>query len=183
MNTQEAILKVLAFSDGFSSLNETLLTEVRTKTGKCSESELRTALESLREAGRLSFKIFKNPESQWWELKNPLVERLNQENLFDKYFSWWNESRPSYTKRNEWLEKRGIPSENELLVELHESIEAEDWLVRKAIDARSALDAHLPRYLDEKVRFALLDQKFSEVMGAIDNRGKRYNLEASLAKA
>lgn len=110
-----------------------------------------------------------------------LAVRLKRADLFDEYFSWWLQERPSFSDRLEWLEKHECTASAGALHRLHRSPEAGQWRSAEAAKARAVMDATLPKDIDDTIRKALLDQRFNAVMGELSHKElmDHYMVEAS----
>jgi hypothetical protein len=99
-----------------------------------------------------------------------LAARLKRADLFDEYFAWWLQERPSFACRLEWLEKHGCTGTAGALHRLHRSSEAAQWRMAEAAKARAVMDANLPPDIDITIRKALLDQRFNAAMGELSHK-------------
>jgi hypothetical protein len=99
-----------------------------------------------------------------------LSARLKKLGIFEEYFAWWLQARPSFAERLEWLEERQCPASAGAVHRLHRSPEAAAWRAAEASAARAAMEANLPADLDATIRKALLDQRFSAVMGDLSHK-------------
>lgn len=99
-----------------------------------------------------------------------LAIRLKRLDLFDEYFSWWLQERPSFADRQEWLDKHECSASAGALHRLHRSPEAAQWRTAEAAKARAVMDANLPKDIDTTIRKALLDQRFNAVMGELSHK-------------
>lgn len=98
-----------------------------------------------------------------------LAARLKRAEIFDEYFGWWLSQRPSFAERLEWLDLHGCATTAGALSRLHRSSEASVWRMAEAAKAREVMDKNLPKDLDETIRKALKDARFSEVLGEISH--------------
>ena len=99
-----------------------------------------------------------------------LAARLKRLSLFDEYFSWVFSQRPSFAARMEWLDKNNCSASAGALHRLHRSSEAGVWRAAEAAKARAVMDSTLPKDIDQTIRKALLDRRFSEVMGELTHK-------------
>jgi hypothetical protein len=99
-----------------------------------------------------------------------LAAKLQRAGLFDEYFAWWLQERPSIPDRKEWLEKAEMPHSNDAISNLHKSPEAAMWRNAAAAKARAAMEAGLPKNIDSLIRKSLLDQRFNHVMGELSHK-------------
>jgi hypothetical protein len=99
-----------------------------------------------------------------------LAARLKRLDLFDEYFGWCFAQRPSFADRLEWLDQHACSTTAGALSRLHRSPEASVWRTAEAAKARKVMDKTLPKDIDQTIRKALLDARFSEVMGELSHK-------------
>ncbi len=112
-----------------------------------------------------------------------LAARLKRAGLFDEYFCWVFSERPSFSDRLEWLEKHSCSTSAGAVHRLHRSPEAAVWRSAEAAKARRAMEANLPKDLEETFRKSLLNARFNEVMGELSHKEMmdHYQLELDSA--
>lgn len=112
-----------------------------------------------------------------------LAARLKRAGIFDEYFCWVFGERPSFADRLEWLEKHGCSTSAGAVHRLHRSPEAAVWRTAEAAKARKAMEANLPKDLEETFRKSLLNARFNEVMGELSHKEMmdHYQLELDSA--
>lgn len=98
-----------------------------------------------------------------------LAAELKRLGIFDDYFAYWLQARPSFVERQEWLEEKGVKASAGALHRLHRSPEAMDWRTAEAARAREALSRSLPRDINLQIRRSLLDQRFNATMGELSH--------------
>lgn len=95
-----------------------------------------------------------------------LLKRLG---IFDDYFAWCLQVRPSHADKLEWLEKHGARASDGSVHRLHRSPEASEWRTAEAARARAALSEMLPTDMNLQIRRSLLDQRFNAVLGDLSH--------------
>lgn len=110
-----------------------------------------------------------------------LAAELKRQGIFDDYFSWWLQERPSFADRMEWLEKHNCATSMGSLHRLHKSPEAAQWRNAEAARAVAAMNEYLPSDMDATIRKALLDQRFNGVLGELSHKQLMDHVYADVA--
>jgi hypothetical protein len=111
-----------------------------------------------------------------------LAAELKRRNVFDDYFAFWLQERPTFTDRQAWLKTKGIEASFGSLHRLHRSPEASQWRMAEAARARKAMDATLPEDIAALTRKSLLDQRFNATLGELSHKELMDHLQAEHAE-
>lgn len=112
-----------------------------------------------------------------------LAAELKRQGLFDDYFAYWLQERPSFADRLEWLEKKGVGTSMGSLHRLHQSAESAEWRKAEAVRARAAMDAALPENMDVLIRDSLLTQRFNATLGELSHQQLMDHLKVENSSA
>lgn len=114
-----------------------------------------------------------------------LAAELKRRDLFDDYFAWWLQERPTFADRLNWLKEKAINSSAGAIHRLHRSPEAAEWRKAEAARASEALRKSLPKNLDALVMESLRSQRFNAVLGELTHEQlmDHFRLENDTLKA
>lgn len=111
-----------------------------------------------------------------------LAAELKRLGIFDDYFAFWVQERPSFAARMEWLEKHGASASMGAVHRLHRSPEASEWRMAEAARAQASLSDILPKDMHSQIRRSLLDQRFNATLGELSHAQLMDHLSVEQSK-